>query len=372
MTIRSTGENAYFAASNSVHGFCSYYEELFGAARIKHVYAVKGGPGTGKSRFLRDVADRARGEGWACEYIYCSSDPDSLDGIILSHAHKECIALLDATAPHVYEPTCPGAREELLDLGVFWDAARLGAHVEEIERLNLQKKEAYRRAYRYLAGLGEMSANVDSLVAPFVKRCKIVSLAQKLLQDVPDEAEYTPSPALIHSIGMRGEVGFDTYFCEARKLYVVEDCRGVAQYLMAALGEEIQKKRLAVRISHDPVEPEILDGMFLCESGIAFAVCRGDECPLPKKRIRMRRFVDTSKMKPVRERLNYAERMRRATYAGAIESLERVGEIHFRLEEIYTTAMDFERKEKFTKEFCASLFDLKNSGGCDTMEKEKT
>jgi hypothetical protein len=217
-----------------------------------------------------------------------------------------------------------------------------------------------------------MSAERDATVAPFIRKAQIERFAERLMQGIPSGKVFSPTPALMHSVGMRGEVGFDTYFADATRIYAIEDCRGAAKYLMNALGELAREKRLAVRISHDPVEPEILDGMFLCESGIAFAVCRGDECPLPKKRIRMRRFVDTSKMKPVRERLNYAERMRRATYAGAIEALERVGEIHFRLEEIYTTAMDFERKEKFTKEFCASLFDLKNSGGCDTMEKEKT
>ena len=88
MTIRSTGENAYFAASNSARGFFSYYDEIFRAARIRHVYAVKGGPGTGKSRFLRDVANRAQACGWQCEYIYCSSDPDSLDGVIVSLAAR--------------------------------------------------------------------------------------------------------------------------------------------------------------------------------------------------------------------------------------------------------------------------------------------
>ena len=33
MVIRSTGENAYFAASNSIRGFFSYYDEIFNAAR---------------------------------------------------------------------------------------------------------------------------------------------------------------------------------------------------------------------------------------------------------------------------------------------------------------------------------------------------
>ena len=69
MIIKSTGENAYFAASNSIKGFFSYYDEIFRAARVSRVFAVKGGPGTGKSRFLRDVAEYAQDRGWSCEYV---------------------------------------------------------------------------------------------------------------------------------------------------------------------------------------------------------------------------------------------------------------------------------------------------------------
>jgi len=371
MTIKSTGENAYFAASNSIKGFFSYYDEIFSAARVRRVYAVKGGPGTGKSRFLRDVAEYAEDRGWSCEYVYCSSDPTSLDGVLLFRSGREGIALLDATAPHIYEPSCPGAREELVNLGAFWNADALVGQREEIEALGQQKREAYRSAYRYLAGLGEMDAERDATVAPYIKQRAIEAFAKRLMRAIPDGKEYSPSPALMHSVGMRGEVGFDTYFADAKRIFVIEDCRGSAKYLMRALGEQAQQKRLAVRISHDPVEPEVIDGLFLCESGVAFGVCRGAERGLPKKRIRMRRFVDTAAMKRERERLNYAERMRRALRDGAIGALERVGEIHFRLEEIYSSAMDFEQKEKFTQGFCRALFDLKKTRSCDTIKETK-
>ena len=138
---------------------------------------------------------------------------------------------------------------------------------------------------------------------------------------------------------------------------------------MSALGELAAKKRLSVRISHDPVEPEVLDGLFLCESGVAFCVCRGDACEARTRRIRMGRFVNTAAMKEDRIRLNYAERMRRAMYTGAIEALERVSELHFRLEEIYVSAMDFAAKEAFTKDFCHALFDLKKTDACDTIKE---
>ncbi len=355
MKIRSTGEKAYFAASNSLSGFCSYYKELFDTADIKRVYAVKGGPGTGKSRFLRDVADRGERKGHRCEYIYCSSDPTSLDGIILFSRTGERMALLDATAPHVYEPSCPGAREEIVNLGAFWDAERLADRIGEIDLLNREKKQAYRRAYRFLAGLGEMTAERDELAAPFVRRDRIRAFAERLMQGIPREEEYRAKPALIRSVGMQGEVAFDTYYAEAKRLYILEDCRGVAQYLMEELGRLAVEYRLHVRISHDPVEPQKLDGLFLEGSGVAFAIGDPEACLYPRKKLGMRRFLDTGAMKAVRPRLQFAERMRRAMHEGALDALEEVREKHFRLEEIYASAMDFEAKEAFTRSFCAKV-----------------
>ena len=178
------------------------------------------------------------------------------------------------------------------------------------------------------------------------------------MQGVEAGDRFSPSPALMHSVGMRGEVGFDTYFANAKKIYVIEDCRGSARYLMDELGSLARDLRLRVRISHDPVEPEKLDGLFLCESGIAFAVCASEACEFPYKQIAMRRFVDTASMRSVRHTLNYAERMRRAMRLGALDALEHVREVHFRVEEIYMSAMDFDAKEQFTKSFCDRLFDL--------------
>ena len=356
MSIKKTGENAYFAASNSTTGFISYYEEIFRTSRIGHIWAIKGGPGSGKSRFLRDVSDFALENGWECEFIYCSSDPDSLDAVILTQEGKEGVALLDATAPHLFEPLCPGAREDIINLGQFWNSDALSARRAEIEQLNREKADAYRRAYRYLSGFGDMRANRDALAAPFIQRAKIALQAQKLLRDLPNGEEYSAQTAILHSIGMRGEVGLDTYFYDAEEIYVVADCHGAAQYLMMELGKIAIEKRLAVRISHDPVESEKIDGLFFCESGIAVVVCPEEECDYPHHRIPMRRFVDTASMKRVRRELRFNDRISRALKGEALDALEKVREVHFRLEDIYSAAMDFAAKEEFTKAFCEKNF----------------
>jgi len=358
MILKSTGENAYFAASNSERGFFSYYKECFDAARVKQVFAIKGGPGTGKSRFLRDVATEGKQRGWRAEYIYCSSDADSLDGVILENG-SHCIALLDATAPHVYEPSLPGVREELINLGSFWDRDRIAEQKERILSLNRQKSEAYRRAYRYLHAEGEMMQVIDGLVAPYIKRQALAAFAEKQVRDLPNGSGFASQPALLRSVGMHGEVIFDTYFAAADQTLLLQDCYGCARIFLRALGEQAVQRGWKIRVSHDPVYPDRLDGIFL-EDFRRAAVILPKEIESPKGRvISLRRFVQISKMRNERGELKFARRLRESMRQGALESLQRVRELHFSLEECYGSAMDFAAKENFTKSFCERLFDLK-------------
>lgn len=359
MQMQSKNEDAYFAASNSAKGFYSYYTECFDLSEIKHLYAIKGGPGTGKSRFMRDVAAYGKEEGFACEWIYCSSDPASLDGIILRRGDQS-IALLDATAPHIWEPKTVGAREDIVNLGVFWDIGALERQAETIETLSRKKSEAYRRAYRYLGGVGELVENRDSLMLPFIRMDKLEAFAEKLTDGVGFGTGYRARPALMRSIGMQGEVGFDTYFAGADRIVLIEDYYGSAQYLMRALGNEAVKHRQSVRLSHDPICPDRLDAIMLTDRRITFAVCPSELCEYPHQAVRMRRFVKTAQMREVRGELGLIGRMNKAMLGGALGALAEVREAHFALEAIYSAAMNFEGKEAFTKIFCKELFDLQN------------
>lgn len=366
MTLKSLGEDAYFVASNSANGFFCHYSECFDDLRVRRVFAVKGGPGTGKSHFMRAVAEYAQTRAWSCEYIYCSSDPSSLDGVILSSGN-DCVALLDATAPHVYEPRTPGVREEIVNLGAFWDGAKLGEHAEKIEEWNKKKKEGYQMAYRYLSAYGEMSENRDALVAPYIRHEAMEDYAEKLFWDIPCGKRFSMRHALIRSIGMKGIVGFDTYFAQAKRIFLVEDCRGSAQYFMRLLYHLAERKRLRIRVSHDPILPERIDGILICENGYVFAVGKPEECAYPYKRIGTRRFVDISAMKEIKAPLNHAEQMCRAMLGGAVDAMARVCDAHFHIEELYVASMDFAEKEKFTKAFCERLFPLQSEESCDTI-----
>lgn len=359
MLVRSMGEDAYFAASNSAKGFFSHYADCFDNVRIDHLYAIKGGPGTGKSRFLREVADYGQGLGWACEKIYCSSDPDSLDGVILTRGERG-IALLDATAPHVYEPRTPGAREELVNLGVFWDSEALKGQKSRIELLQRKKGASYRRAYRYLAAAGELTAARDLLVEPYIRAGEMRAYAKAQMRGVDSDGVFLAQTALMGSLGMRGRVYLDTYFEGAKELILIEDCRGIGYRFLAELFCLARETECRVRVSYDPLMPERLDAIAFLESGRTFAIAPRASCVSPSRTLSMRRFLETSRMDGIRQEATRLSRLIRAMLSSAVGAMEDVRAAHFALEEIYSAAMNFDAKETFTKIFCRELFDLQD------------
>ena len=95
----------FFLGANSESGFYSLYDQ-FCAAPSDTLHIIKSGPGTGKSTFMRRIGRAAEERGFDVEYILCSGDPDSLDGVYIPVLHTGWV---DGTAPHIIEPKLFGA-----------------------------------------------------------------------------------------------------------------------------------------------------------------------------------------------------------------------------------------------------------------------
>ena len=108
----------YFLAANSCEGFCSYFDKSYLPDGEWRAFIIKGGPGTGKSSFMKYFALKASEKGYKTLLCPCSSDPNSLDGVIIP---DKKLVMLDGTPPHTLEPAFPGACEKILNFGDFWD-----------------------------------------------------------------------------------------------------------------------------------------------------------------------------------------------------------------------------------------------------------
>ena len=351
----------YFAASNSCKGFCNYYGDIFTDTRTDRLYIIKGGPGTGKSHFMKVVARHARGRGYRVTEYACSSDPASLDGILLTREGSPTLGFLDGTAPHVREPSLPGVKEEIINLGEFWNSRLLAGQSETIRRLTAGKSAAYDRAYAYLSACGGADRAADSLMGGCIRHDRITALADRILRRQPKGREFAPTPALRRALGMTGRVCLHTLEREAAArggtVLVPEDYYGLAYRLTAALFAHSRAACHPLLVSYDPVYPHKIDGLYYPDSGLCVLI--GQAEPPEGTAVRslsLRRYADSEALRSVRGELRRAISLRDSLTESALHELEGAAKYHFELESIYAAAMDFERKEAFTEAFCGEVF----------------
>ncbi len=354
----STATRRYFAASNSSHGFRNYYDECFSESRVERVYIIKGGPGTGKSHFMRTVARYARGIGYDVTEYDCSSDPASLDGILLTRPDAPRIGLLDGTAPHVWEPSVPGVREEIINLGALWDASRLEGQGDTIRALGTRKSGAYDRAYAYLHAAGEMDRVADSLVTPVVLDDRLAAMADRILRREKLSAgeSFDALPALRRAVSMSGRAIHHTFEHDAASLLVLDSAYGLGYRLTAHLFALSRERSHTLLVSYDPIYPEKIDGLFYPATGLAVLV--GDALPregCPTRMVSLRRYMDAEALRRIRPEIRHAVTLRRELEEDALRALAEAGRHHFEMEKIYAAAMDFPAKEAFTERFCEKI-----------------
>lgn len=136
----------YFLGANGPDGFHSLYREFCPPDSGNFLWVIKGGPGCGKSTFMRMIGKAAEDAGLDVEYALCSSDPASLDGVLIPGWH---VAYLDGTAPHTMDVDFPAASGAYLDLGSFYDIRALRPELAHLRALkSTHQRSTVRRTAR--------------------------------------------------------------------------------------------------------------------------------------------------------------------------------------------------------------------------------
>ena len=345
--------NKFFAASNSSRGFTNYFKEVFCSADM--IYVIKGGPGTGKSSFMKRCSRRAEEKGYIVENYCCSSDADSLDGVLISGGDKS-IGVLDGTAPHVWEPEFPGIGEQLVDLGQFWNGKLLHSQKNEIMALNRKKTSAYNKAYTYLRSCGNLRTVTDMLLRDVINKEKMTRAVGRIVDslDLPDGENAKVIPTPTDAVTMKGYVSFNTFKEMADNVFVVGFSQGIGQILLCELVSQLRCKKLTMKVAYDAVCPWLVNEIFIEDIKTAFVIGGNEEIerlPQNEKYINSKRFIDNEELRSARSEIRYTSKLSSSSLEGALHALSEVNVYHFLLEDIYKNAMDFKALTEFTNEF---------------------
>lgn len=348
MAENENGRKKYFAALNSGEGFVSFFDENLRAPRAERCFIIQGGPGTGKSRLIDETAAAAEAAGGETELYFCSSDPDSLDGLFVRMPGGGSFSVIDGTAPHTADLRSPGVSDFLIDLGRFLDASVLRARAGEIGQMTDGKRKAYGRAYRCLSAAASLGRAADELILGCTDLDAVGAEAQKIAGLSDGEARETLRSPL-GAWGMRGYTEFDTFAEQADRVFEVTDQRGLGNaYLLLGAAAKAAGR---CRIAPDPLFPERISA-FLCGG---LAVTAKKEGTAGGEGTDMARFLNENAFRRIREEYSALRRLSARSLTAASVALSAAARYHFALERIYADAMDFAGKEQFTREFCGNV-----------------
>jgi hypothetical protein len=254
------------------------------------------------------------------------------------------VAVLDGTAPHRRSADLPGVKDELINLGEFWDAAVLSNKKEEILTLAKRKGEAYTKAYRYLAIAGEASVLLKATLEQCIYHEKMVGAVDREIKKLQRSNKMESSTRYISAFGMRGyeRLSLPT---EAKTVVSVSDEYGSAMIYLSLFEKKMANTcGYIYRVFPSCFADSEIEGVLLPQNKMLFL----KDAPLADRQINMRRFLNTKAIAHHRKDIRTAMKIRTQMIAEAENALHEVGEAHFALEKIYGDAMNFKEKEKYT------------------------
>lgn len=260
----------YYAGGNTAKGFYNLFESnLEGLNRL---FVLKGGPGTGKSYLMRQIGKYWLRHGYDIEYMHCSSDNHSIDGVIITELKA---GIVDGTAPHVIEPKFVGVTDDYVDLSTGLDTQSLKKNKDKIISLTLQVSEAFQSAYRSFAKALVIHDEWESIYIKNMNFQKAEKLADNLSNTLVPRKKTTAQAEVRHrflgAATPEGPVDFIPQLTAGIPTrYFLKGRPGSGKStLLKKLGNVAKERGFDVEVYHCGFDPESVDMIIVRELGFA-------------------------------------------------------------------------------------------------------
>lgn len=346
-------ETSYFLGANTASGFLSLYDG-FCRGEGDYLHIVKGGPGTGKSGFMRAIGREAVRRGMDVEYVRCSGDPASLDGVYLPALH---MGWCDGTAPHVAEPGIFGVDSDYVNLGTFCRTPLSSADTDRARALTAAYKEKYAQAYALFAA----AKSAESALAPQELGEKEVLRAGAALCALVERLPAGESPRLRRrfagAVSCEGVLEDRSSYESCKLVYLCEDGCALAAGALGAACEAALARGHRVILCLSPADGVTPDALILPDASAAFVRAMPLSSYEHVRRIPLDRLCGDMAAVKERRRAVRAARREGARYLRAgCETLREAKALHDELEAVYRPYMDFAALDALTAKEIARIF----------------
>lgn len=353
-----------YPGGNTCLGFYSFYDYMT-LPQVSRKIVLKGGPGVGKSTFMKKLAQECAESGMMVEYHWCSSDNQSLDGIVLDN-HRYCI--LDGTAPHIVDPRFPAAVDEIINLGEYWNRTGIALHRPEIIALTNTISMCFTRAYlrlkeAYYSYAEWISYNEEACDMSAVKR-NTLALSQDFLHKII-VSDQKPRHLFAGAITPEGVVNrVESLIDQETQIFAIKGSPGAGQSLLFNhILRLIELNQLYAEIYHNPFNPEDIDIIILPDCQSALIDISGNICNYADKlsNVKFKRILDYDQFLKTRVLDPYAKNIFSArsrfedNIKEAVSFIQVAKKNHDELEAYYVPHMDFDAIDDVRKKLVESI-----------------
>lgn len=287
------------------------------------------------------------------DVLHCSGDPASLDGVM---SYDGGIIVVDGTSPHELDPACPGAREEIINLGQFWDSIMLSQYREDIVRYRQEKSTYYKRAYHYLSAAGAVYDDSKRLLEEELERGKLQfftdKLAEEILYDLDRSIHWGSDRGLFATAltpgGLQGNVG---QLFAGERVYAIRTMFGMSA---SSVLQSIRKRAWACGLDtesyYDGFDCSELEHLYIPALGTAVVTSNqyhevqgtDEYYEYP-----MEGFLQEYYSYRAKDDLKYNQIRFDELMDKAVRALFKARQVHSEMEEIYVASMDFHALNQF-------------------------
>lgn len=354
-----------FPGANTPDGFFSFYDYVIGPD-AKKVVIVKGGPGVGKSTLMRKIGQRFVEMGYDVEFLCCSSDNDSLDGVAV---HDLSLALIDGTAPHIVDPKNPGAVDEIINLGEFWDEKALRACKREIMEANTEVSRHFQRAFRYLKEAKIIHDDWEACYTEALDFGCANCMAEEVKRDVFGDMPVSPAPGrarrlFASALSPDGPVHhLHTIVDRLPRRYILKGEPGTGKStLVRKVGDAAIERGLDVEFYHCPLDPSKVDHVAIPSLGVAVISSAWphviDASKELDRTVEMKAALDEAVVARYQEVISGARDRFHQALERATEFLRKAKLVHDRMQAYYVRSMDFASVDHLCEHLLARMLDL--------------
>ncbi|WP_300383747.1 ATPase [Clostridium sp.] len=337
-------ERHLFPGGNTHKGFHSFYKYILTQEDANRIICMKGGPGTGKSFFMNKVANHFKEKDYSIEYHHCSSDPSSLDGIVVNELG---IAILDGTAPHVVDPKHPGAVDEILNLGIALDNNSLSLNKKEIMDLTKSISENFQRAYKFLGSAKFIHDDWSNLNSKALSYSNLSTITESLKEEIFQKHKFgygSERHLFATAFTPDGIITFaNELILDFKSQFIIRGGPGFSKTkILMELGKTAQRKGYFVEYMHDPFIPDRLEHIFIPE--ISTCVLTENEiskCSFQGKVYNIEDFCDSSMLLKSKPEIEYNKDMFYQLTDKGLDFILKAHKLHDDLEAYYINTMDY-------------------------------